>query len=207
MSSGMLLGFVVVALLAVLTPGLDTMLMLRYAVMGGWRAGFLSLIGISLGCAVWGTASVAGLTAVLRASQLAYDAVRVAGACYLCWLGASALWKSMRRNRSPEDAPEVPVARPSAALRAGLTTNLLNPKVGVFYMSLLPQFLPAGAIAWGAALVAIHVGIGLIWMSTLLSMAAKLRTYLLRDRVRRWLDRLSATVLIAFGLRLAAESN
>jgi len=199
-----LLGFALVALLGVLTPGLDTMLMLRHTLLGGRRAGFRALLGISLGCLVWGTASIAGLTALLTASRLAYDAVRIAGAAYLIWLGGSALWKSFRGKQSGE--PEV---RGSGhPLRAGLVTNLLNPKVGVLYMSLLPQFLPtSGASAWGALLIAIHVGIGLVWMSTLLLLASRAREFFLRDKVKRLFDRLTATVLIGLGLRLATESR
>ncbi|WP_158886703.1 LysE family translocator [Amycolatopsis anabasis] len=212
MSETALLGFTLVALLGVLTPGLDTMLMLRHTLLGGRRAGFAALAGISLGCLVWGTASIAGLTALLTASRLAYDIVRIAGAAYLIWLGGSALWKSLPRNRREEPAEVAATPGRSGngvALRAGLVTNLLNPKVGVFYMSLLPQFLPAGpgSAAWGALLVAIHVTVGLLWMSTLLLAAAQARRFFLREKVKRWLDRVTATVLIGLGLKLAAESR
>ncbi|MFG1793721.1 LysE family translocator [Nocardia sp. NPDC049149] len=205
MSDGLLLGFVVVALLAVMVPGLDTMLMLRHAVLGGWRAGLLALLGINVGCVVWGSASIAGLTAVLTASHLAYEIVRIAGAAYLIWLGGSALWKSLQRKRSDE-LPTGVEPQSRSAFRAGLVTNLLNPKVGVFYMSLLPQFIPAGSIVWGAGLVAIHVTIGLLWMSGLLVLAAKLRAVFLREQVRRWLDRVTATVFVGLGVKLAVEA-
>ncbi|WP_431918458.1 LysE family translocator [Amycolatopsis tucumanensis] len=206
MSASALFAYVLVALAGVMTPGLDTMLMLRHTLLGGRRAGFRALAGINLGCLVWGTASIAGLTALLTASRIAYDVVRVVGAAYLIWLGASALWKSFRRH---QPAPEISVEPARGALRAGLVTNLLNPKVGVFYLSLLPQFLPAGPgqAGWGALLVLIHVSIGWLWMSAVLLLAAQARRFLLRDAVRRWLDRLTATVLIGLGVRIATESR
>ncbi|MEV2221772.1 LysE family translocator [Nocardia vinacea] len=209
MTLAALLGFSGVAVLGVLVPGLDTMLILRNAVLGGRGRGVAAMLGIATGCIVWGTASVLGLTAVLTASHLVYDAVRVAGAAYLLWLGGSALWKSLPRNRTAAEPEPEGVAAPNrwSAFRAGILTNLLNPKVGVFYMSLLPQFLPVGAPGWGALLVAIHVGLGVIWSSGLIWAAARLRHVLLRDVVRRWLDRISAVVLVSLGVKLAVEAS
>lgn len=204
--------FLVVALIGIMTPGLDTMLILRHSLLGGRRAGVATFLGINLGCVIWGTASVAGLTALLTASQIAYDIVRVSGAAYLLWLGGSAIWKSLPRNKvqQPEDVPAEPVRLTGwTALRAGMTTNLLNPKVGVFYISLLPQFLPAGptAFAWGPLLVATHVSIGLLWGTALVWVASRARALFEKQRVRAWLDRVTATVLIGLGLKLAVEGR
>ncbi|GAA0519978.1 threonine transporter RhtB [Saccharopolyspora subtropica] len=204
--------FALVALIGVLTPGLDTMLVLRHSLLGGRRAGVATFLGINLGCLVWGTASVAGLTALLTASQLAYDVVRVAGAAYLLWLGGSALWKSLRRNQDwdVDQAPGNPARLTTwTALRAGVTTNLLNPKVGVLYVSLLPQFLPPGpaAFAWGPLLVATHISLGLLWSTALVWLADRARALFQRQRVRAWLDRVTATVLVALGLKLAVEGR
>lgn len=212
MSATAFSAFVLVALIGVLTPGLDTMLILRHSLLGGRRAGVATFVGISLGCLVWGTASVAGLSALLTASRLAYDVVRVAGAVYLLWLGGSALWKSLPRNRvrQPEEVPTGPGRLTGwAALRSGMVTNLLNPKVGVFYVSLLPQFLPAGpaAFAWGPLLVATHIAIGLLWSTVLVWVAGRARALFQRQRVRAWLDRITATVLIGLGLKLAVEGR
>lgn len=212
MTTAAFLGFVSVAAIAVLTPGLDTMLVLRHSLLGGRRAGVATFVGISLGCVVWGTASIAGLTALLTASQLAYDAVRVLGAGYLLWLSGSALWKSLPRNR-PSEAPETlsPATGVGgwSALRTGMTTNLLNPKVGVFYISLLPQFLPTGpnALSWGALLVAVHVSIGLVWSTGLVWVAGRARAMFQRQRVRAWMDRITASVLIGLGLAIVAEGR
>ncbi|GAB3284440.1 LysE family translocator [Parasphingorhabdus pacifica] len=212
MTSAAVWGFAVVAVLGVITPGLDTMLVLRHGLLAGRRGGLAAVFGVAAGCLVWGTASIAGLTALLAASDLAYNLVRVLGAAYLIWLGSTALWRTLPRNRRAapearhaEEAP-VPVGTRSA-FRAGLLTNLLNPKVGVFYISLLPQFLPSGpaATGWGGVLVAIHVVVGLVWLSGLVWIAGRARAFLLRERVRRVLDRLTATVLVGLGVKLAAE--
>lgn len=216
MSGSTLFAWTLVALLGVMTPGIDTFLVLRHTLLSGRRAGMATVTGIVLGYAVWATASLAGLTALLVASKTAYDIVRIVGAVYLVCLGGMAIWKSLPRNqvRAGEDDPadEPPAStpmRPMAALRAGMVTNLLNPKVGVFYISILPQFLPAGAgtTLWGALLVAIHVAVTFAWLPLLIWTASKARRWFLRQRVRAWLDRITATVLIGVGLKLAAETR
>lgn len=214
MSTAALIGFTIVALLGVLTPGLDTMVTLRHALVGGRQAGVAAVLGISAGCVVWGTASTLGLAAVLTASESAYRAVQLAGAAYLIWLGASALWRNSSWNRRPaapaaEPDPGSPGAGARAAFRSGLLTNLLNPKVGVFYLSLLPQFLPTGgaAHAWGALLVAVHVSIGLGWLGVVVLLAARARRLLLRERLRRWLDRTTAGVLLGLGVAMVADTR
>ncbi|MGC7094741.1 LysE family translocator [Amycolatopsis lurida] len=208
MSEATLLTWTLVAFLGVVTPGIDTLLVLRHTLLAGRRAGLRAVTGIALGCLVWATASLAGLTALLAASEVAYRIVRIAGAAYLIWLGASAIWKTLPRNRRPVEPLD---AGPAAtrALRAGLLTNLLNPKVGVFYVSLLPQFLPTGpgSTAWGALLVTIHLAVTFAWYPLLIWTASKARRLLLRERVRRLLDRLTATVLIGLGVKLATESR
>lgn len=201
-----LLTWILVAALGVMTPGLDTLLVLRHTMLGGRRAGLATVVGVATGCVVWATASLAGLTALLAASTLAYDIVRIAGAAYLLWLGVSALWRTFRRRPATGDL-DAPVA-PGwfAAFRTGMGTNLLNPKVGVFYMSLLPQFLPKDdAATWGVLLVAIHLAVTFVWFPLLIWAAARARALLLRDRVRRWLDRATATVLIALGIKLVTD--
>ena len=208
MSSTALLGFTLVALLTVVTPGLDSMLVVRHSLVGGRRSGVAVVLGTTAGCLIWATASLAGLTALLTASHLAYDIVRILGAIYLVWLGSTMLWKTIRRHGT--ESVELPPTRPglAKAFRAGLGTNLLNPKPGVFYMSLLPQFLPGGPanLAWGLLLVAIHLAIGLIWLPLLAWTADRARHLFARTHLRRWLDRLTATILITLGLKLATES-
>lgn len=202
MSTTALLSFTFVALLTVITPGLETLLVLRTALLVGKRAAMGVVVGSTLGCLVWAAAGLVGLTALLTASQLAYDVVRLLGAAYLIYLGAKALWNSRRPVDLDEPAP-VPSVR--AAVRVGLLTNLLNPKPGIFYISLLPQFLPANAPSWGVLLVAIHLGIGLLWFPVLITLAGRARAFLLRQRLL--LDRLTASVFVALGLKLAAETR
>lgn len=214
MSGSTLLTWALVALLGVMTPGIDTLLVLRHTLLAGRRAGLATVAGIALGCLVWASASLAGLTALLAASHTAYHVVRIAGAAYLIWLGGVALWRSLPRNRAHDDRTDAASSgttpmRPVSALRTGMVTNLLNPKVGVFYISLLPQFLPTGpgTTAWGAVLVAIHVAATFLWYPALIWAAVKARRLLLRQRVRQWLDRVMATVLIGVGLKLAVQAN
>lgn len=216
MSGTALSAWALVALLGVMTPGIDTMLVLRHTMLGGGRDGLAVVGGIAAGCLVWAAASLAGLTAILTASTVAYDIVRIAGAIYLVWLGLSTLWKTLpRRSRTAPDAgpnaDDSGLTEPPArhGLRAGFVTNLLNPKVGVFYISLLPQFLPTGpsATSWGVLLVAIHLAVTFVWYPAVIALAARARGLLLRERVRCWMERVTAAVLIGVGLRLATEAR
>jgi threonine/homoserine/homoserine lactone efflux protein len=230
-----LFAFAAFAALLTITPGVDTLLVLRASAAGGRGAGIAAATGIGLGCLAWATAGAIGVTAVLAASQLAFDTLRLAGAAYLCWLGARALW-SVRRRRSDvapsstdptASSSDGPVAaagdpgRPAAvpagepgerwnrgrALRAGLTTNLLNPKVGVFYLSVLPQFLPTGLppLAGSLTLAMIHVIEGLLWLSLLAVLVTRARSWLTRPAVRRRFEQVTGAVLLALGLRLAID--
>lgn len=204
MSVAALLSFTLVALLTVVTPGLETLLVVRTALLSGRRVALGVVAGSTLGCLVWATAGLVGLTALLTTSKLAYDIVRIVGAAYLVWLGVTALWAA-RKPKPVQENPRVEV-RFSSALRVGLLTNLLNPKPGVFYVSLLPQFLPAGEpAAWGVLLVGIHLAIGLVWLPTLAWTADRARRILLRDKVKLWLDRVTASVLIGLGVKLAVD--
>ncbi|MFD1149610.1 LysE family translocator [Saccharothrix hoggarensis] len=207
MSTTALLAFTVAAVLLTITPGLDTMMLLRMVLGGGRKAGLVGGFGTTLGCLVWGAASIAGLTALLVASRFAYDVVRYAGAAYLLWLGGSALWKSWRGTpAAPADVPSVTAPQ---ALRIGFTTNLLNPKIGVFYLSLLPQFLPSdqASAGWGALLVGLHVAVGQVWQLVVVWLAGQAAVVLTRPDVRRWTERLTATVLVGFGLKVAFDSG
>ncbi|MBA8952100.1 LysE family translocator [Actinomadura namibiensis] len=201
------LAFAAVAALVTVTPGLDTMLVLRATVTGGRRTGLLAGLGVALGCLTWALASAVGLTALLAASRLAFDVLRVAGAAYLLWLGGRALWTA-RRGRAAGEAgtADAPMSW-REALRTGFTTNLLNPKIGVFYMSLLPQFVPQGAsMFWTSMLfAAIHAVQGLLWFGLLAAVAGAARRVLGRPAVRRRLQQVMGVAFIGFGLKLAAD--
>lgn len=212
LETGQLLAWTLVAIIGAMTPGIDLMIVLRSTIFHGRRAGFAAMIGVELGHAVWALASLVGLTALLAASTLAYDVIRIAGACYLVWLGCSAIWHSLPRNRTVENdlgnGTTKPAVRSAFSLaRGGFLSNLLNPKVGIFYVSILPQFLPTGTNAgsWGSVLVAIALIVGLVWHSIVVLAATRARIVLSRDKVKIWLDRTSAAVMIGLGIRLATE--
>jgi threonine/homoserine/homoserine lactone efflux protein len=215
------LTFAAVAALVTITPGLDTMLVLRTAITSGRRVGFLAGVGVGTGCLAWAVAGAVGLTAVLAASSFAFEALRLAGAGYLLWLGGQALWhtRGAAHGRGAADATAdatadfpVAAATPAAisgrtALRTGLATNLLNPKIGVFYMSLLPQFVPHGAsVLWTSLLFAvIHDVEGLLWFTLIVFAASAARRTLSHPAVKRRLQQLTGLAFIAFGLRLATD--
>ncbi|WP_374472424.1 LysE family translocator [Phenylobacterium sp.] len=200
-----LAAYVVAAGLLTVTPGLDTALVLRTAAAEGPRRAVLAALGISLGCLVWGAAVAVGLGALLAASTPAFTALKWAGAAYLVWLGLNLILKPRARFEVAE-GPARGGSGP-AWLRRGLLTNLLNPKVGVFYVSFLPQFLPDGAPAgpFVFGLAAIHAGMGLAWLALLTAATRPLAGALKRAAVVRWLDRLTGGVFLAFGVRLALE--
>ncbi|WP_433473099.1 LysE family translocator [Spirillospora sp. CA-142024] len=200
------LAFAAMAALVTITPGLDTMLVLRTTVTSGRRTGYLAALGVASGCLCWAMASAAGLTALLAASRIAFDVLRVAGACYLLWLGGQALWRARRKSHDSAGTPE-PELSGAAALRTGFTTNLLNPKIGVFYMSLLPQFVPDGAsMFWTSMLfAAIHAVEGLLWFGLVVGAAGAARRALARPAVKRRVQQVTGLAFIGFGLRLAVE--
>jgi threonine/homoserine/homoserine lactone efflux protein len=193
-----ILTFTVVALVLTLTPGADTALVLRTAVAGGWAAGTRCTLGICTGTMTWAAASALGVSALVSASPVAYDVLRYAGAAYLLWLGLSAL------RSAGQAAAEVP----RRAFRDGLVTNLLNPKIGVFYATLLPQFLRPDdpVLATSLLLAGIHATLGLLWLGLLSFVAERAATTLRRDSVRRALQRVTGTVLVGFGVKVLTGS-
>ena len=199
-------GFAVVAAALTVTPGLDTALVLRAAMTGRRAEAAATAGGIAAGLFVWGAAAAVGVSALLTASQVAYDVLRYAGAAYLVWFGARLLWRAVRPVPS-EDA--VPPAGRSVwrAGRLGLLTNLLNPKVGVFYVALLPQFLPPGAdaLAVGLLLAGVHVALSLLWFTVLITTVGLLGRRLRSPRTVRAVDGVTGAVLIGVGVGVAAS--
>jgi threonine/homoserine/homoserine lactone efflux protein len=203
-----LVAFAAVAAILTVTPGVDTLLVLRTAAVGGRTAALAAGAGIGLGCLCWAAASALGLTALLAASRLAYDVLRWAGAAYLCWLGVHALWRARHESSTLDATDHGPAARPAAAFRIGLVNNLLNPKVGVFYLSMLPQFLPDGVnpLLASLAMATIHNVEGMLWFVLLAFAVGRAGGLLARPGFRRRLDQLTAAVFIGFGVRLAVEA-
>jgi threonine/homoserine/homoserine lactone efflux protein len=201
---GAVFAFAIAAGLLTLTPGLDTALVLRTAAVEGTSQARLALAGICMGLLIWGTATALGLTALMAVSALAYNALRVAGACYLVYLGIQ-MWRR-------EHTFKIGTAEGRGAhswLARGLLTNLLNPKVGVFYVTLLPQFIPRGGSVLGYCLLfaCIHVVEGVAWLTALTIAVRPLRSWLTRRSVVRALDCGTGTVLIGCGVALALEGR
>ncbi|GLK88859.1 LysE family translocator [Pseudomonas turukhanskensis] len=196
-----LLAFTFAATLLTLTPGLDTALVLRTATVEGKRQAVHATLGINAGCLLWGAAVAFGLGALIAMSELAFNLLKYCGAAYLAWLGLNMLLRP-RRSLAPVEAQATPS---SNWFLKGMLGNVLNPKVGVFYVSFLPQFIPQGhsPIAWTFGLVSIHVAISLLWALALIAATRPLAGVLRRKRVITWMDRTTGLVFVLFAARLA----
>ncbi|MFD9690984.1 LysE family translocator [Kitasatospora sp. NPDC059146] len=194
--------FALVVGLLTLTPGLDTALILRTSALGRRRQAWGVVLGIQTGTLIWGTLTSAGVTALLTASQVAYEVLRWAGAAYLVWMGVGMLRERGAQAEAEEESAEGGFVH---GWRRGTLTNLLNPKVGVFYVAVLPQFIPSGAphFAAGVALTGVHVVEGVLWSTVLVGFARVLRGWLRRPAARRVMDRVTGAVVVGFGLKLA----
>jgi threonine/homoserine/homoserine lactone efflux protein len=204
-----LVAFVGVAVVVVVTPGPDTALTLRNALVGGRRAGVLTAVGVVGGQAIWTLATSAGIAALLVASRPAFTALRYAGAAYLIYLGLRSLLAAARGGRvPPPDRGTEPPPR-VAAFRQGVISNLANPKSAVFFTSLLPQFVPAGGTSFLAllALGLVYCSITLAWLSAYAVAVARVGVVLRRPIVRRAVEAVTGVVLTALGLRPATERH
>jgi threonine/homoserine/homoserine lactone efflux protein len=199
--------FALVVGLLTLTPGLDTALILRTSALRSARQAWGVVLGIQSGTLIWGVLTAAGVSALLTASHLAYEILRWAGVAYLAWIGGTMLRSALRRR-----APGVPTESPppaetfTAGWRRGLLTNLLNPKMGAFYVALLPQFIPpdASALLMGAALAGVHVALGTAWSAVLVLAARRMRRVLARPAPQRVLEGVAGVAILGFGAKLAA---
>jgi threonine/homoserine/homoserine lactone efflux protein len=204
-----LVPFLAVVGLLTLTPGMDTALILRTAAIGAPRRAWGVVAGIQGGTLVWGVLTSAGVTALLTASHVAYTALRWVGAAYLVWMGVTMILASRRATPATTTAADAATGGFPAGLRRGLLTNLLNPKMGAFYVALLPQFIPAGAapLAYGVMLTGVHILLGAAWSAVLIVLANRVRATLQRPVARRILDRVTGTVIAVFGIRLATATH
>ncbi|MFJ4433771.1 LysE family translocator [Pseudomonas sp. NPDC089395] len=196
-----LIAFTFAATLLTLTPGLDTALILRTSTVEGRKQGLRAALGINAGCLLWGAAVAFGLGALIAVSQLAYDILKYCGAAYLAWLGMNMLV----RPRQSLGAVAAQGRSEANWFLKGMLGNLLNPKVGIFYVSFLPQFIPQGQplVAWTFGLVGIHVALGLLWSMVLIGATQSLAGVLRREKVVQWMDRATGLVFVLFAARLA----
>jgi threonine/homoserine/homoserine lactone efflux protein len=197
------LAFVGAATLIVLLPGPDTLVVVRSILRGGRRQGILTSLGNLCGLTLWVSAAALGLAAMLEASEVGYAALRIAGACYLVFLGVQA-WRSRGRVDQPGESRGGMLGM---GFRAGILTNLFNPKVGVFFVTFLPGFVPDGAsVLWMTLLFgAIFIVLTALYWVVLLGLAGRVTAWMGTPAIRRRLDVATAGVLVAFGVRLATE--
>ena len=203
------LAFLGVSAVVIVTPGQDTALTIRNTLAGGRRAGIGTALGVAAGQSCWTLAASLGLTAILVASEPAFAAVRLLGAAYLIWLGVHSIRAAVRGQASAgtRDAATPVGLRPGRAWRQGLFSSLGNPKLAVFFSSLLPPFVPAGAAPLPAmlALGAVFVALTLAWLSGYAVVIARLGDRMRGGRIRRAFDAITGTVLVVLGGRLALE--
>jgi threonine/homoserine/homoserine lactone efflux protein len=196
------LAFLGVSAVVIVTPGQDTALTIRNTLLGGRRSGVFTAVGVSSGQALWALATSAGVAAVLQASEPAFVAVKLVGAAYLVFLGLQTLVPALRspgsrRKPSPRGRP----------LRQGLVSNLGNPKMAIFFTSLLPQFATRPTFGALLFLGVVFCSLTLAWLTAYAFAVAKAGDFLRRTRVRRAIDGLTGIVLVGLGLRVAAESR
>ncbi|GIE86574.1 LysE family translocator [Actinoplanes regularis] len=205
------LSFAVLGALLTITPGLDTALVLRAAVTMGRGPAFGTALGVGAGALLWGAAAAVGVSALLTASTVAYTVLRLAGAAYMIFLGVRMVRAVFARSGADDRAELAEPVAPTgwSTFAKGLFTNLLNPKVGAFYIAVLPQFVPpdANPLGVGLLLALVHDLEGLAWFSLIIFGARAARGFLARRSVRRTVDAGTGTVLIGFGLRLGLSSS
>ncbi|HEX3686033.1 MAG TPA: LysE family translocator [Gaiellaceae bacterium] len=196
--------FLAVSALVIVTPGQDTALTIRNTLARGRRGGVHTAAGVALGQLVWALAASAGLVALLRAWEPAFLALRIAGAVYLLYLGLTALRSALTRAREPSAVLDERLRTPP--LVQGLLSNLGNPKMAVFFTSLLPQFAPHGSFVALFALGAVFCALTLTWLSGYALAVSRASELLRRSRAWRTIEALTGAVLVALGIRVAATT-
>lgn len=210
-----LIAFLGAAILLAMTPGPSTMVVLRQTLRSGRRAAFVTTLGNATGLMTWAIAAAFGLTALVAASQVAYDVIRILGAVVLAVLGIQSLLRARHVHGDDWEKEITGAAATGAgktpsgwrAYRTGILTNLTNPKAAVFIVSFLPQFVPEHAPVLLAilALAALHGAISISWYTILAWMVSRARQVFVRPAVRRRLEQVSGLVLLGFSVRLAVE--
>ena len=201
------LAFTAIAALVTITPGADTFLVIRNVLRGGRRAGIATTLGICSGLFVHATLSAVGLSLILLHSATLYTAMKWAGALYLAWLGVRSLRDAFRGGETVVPPPAgFHVRAPSVE---GFANNLLNPKVAVFYLAFLPQFVGPHdpVLAKSLLLASIHFVEGIVWLCVVACVVDRGRAFMASPRARRTLEGVAGAVLLSFGLRLATDNS
>lgn len=202
-----LLGFGLLATVMAITPGLDTVFVLRQALRGSRTVAFAAGAGICVGTLIWGIAAAAGVAALVIASPWAFAALRWSGVAFLVWLAAGYLWHAWRGSEPQASEQSSAQDAPGQAFGKGLVTNLLNPKIAVFYLTVLPLFLPVGyspPLA-GALLAGVHAVVGMPWFVVVIFAARSVRGFLNSRRGTRVVDGGAGLAMLGFALALGWE--
>lgn len=204
-----LAAFLAVAIVVIVTPGQDTALTIRNTLLGGRRAGLMTAVGVASGQAVWTVAASAGIVALLVAAEPVLMVLRLAGAAYLVYLGIQSLRAALSRQGTHVSRTAGGTARATRVLRQGFLSNLGNPKMAIFFAALVPQFVPQGGGSFAALLLLglFFCVLTLLWLAVYSVAIDRARAVLLRPRIRRVLDAITGAVLVAFGVRLAADAR
>lgn len=204
MFDSQVVAFVVVAAALTVTPGADTLLVVKNTLRGGRGAGWATMSGILSGCLIHATLSAVGLSVILLRSATAFHFVKLLGAGYLVWIGI----RTLRGGGATVEPQAIRAVVPfGASFREGFVTNILNPKVAVFYLAFLPQFIRPGdpVLAKSLLLAGLHNLMGFLWLGGLAFAVARGRRWLRRPRIRTGISRVSGAMLVGLGVRLALE--
>lgn len=206
MFDSQVIAFTLVVAVLVVTPGADTMLVMKNGIRNGRKGGWATTLGVLGGTVVHAVISALGISVLVARSETIYLIIKGLGALYLVWLGVQTL--SSVRNRHTTEVSGNKVAAKGAFLE-GLITNILNPKVAIFYVAFLPQFIsPADPVLAKSLLLAcIHNVLSLFWLGGLVIVISRGKRWMQKQQVQEWLSRISGVVLIALGVRLAFESR
>ncbi|MBW1937585.1 MAG: LysE family translocator [Deltaproteobacteria bacterium] len=207
-----LITFVAVTLVLTVTPGVDTFIIMRNVLRGGPKDGFYTAIGICSGLFVHASLSAFGISVILVRSAVFFNFVKMAGAIYLIWLGLSSIYGAMRHKNSFEYTQSaVPKEKlyPTKSLREGLLSNVLNPKPAVFYLAFFPQFINHGDPVFVKTmfLASIQFVIGISWLIMLSFFVSQVKNYIEKPSIKKALDTLSGSILIAFGIKIGLQNN
>lgn len=199
--------FSILAGILVLIPGLDFALVLRYATTQSRTSAMVVMLGITSGLFVWGAFASLGISAILQASQTAFNVLKIVGVLYMVWMGIGFIRNSMKKEVSAR-VDNRQIGNKQTFTR-GLLSNLLNPKAGVFYLSVLPQFIPADSnhLLFGLALTGIHAAITIVYFVALILFINTLKDFFLRPRVIKNMERISGVAVIGFGARLLLSNS
>ena len=205
------LAFLGISILVIVTPGPDTAMTIRGTLLGGRIGGLMTALGVAIGQILWALATSVGLVAILLASEMVFHAIKLAGAAYLVYLGVKSLLAALhdRGGFAPRLAGKRPSLAPFAAFRQGLVSDLGNPKMAVFFASVLPQFAEPG-VGMFSALALLGFVFALLtftWLAFYSVMLSALGALFQRPRIRRSFEGIMGAVLIGLGLKLASESK